>query len=210
MPKYNLNNIGHVLRTRYVIGIINQVYSEDDTADISIETQEFKSVPIYYHCAPDSTVRENGALQGSALAFSSGNEVIVLVETYDDFELHKVVAHTDGRVPCSSFIIAILFNNQNIVAECSESYNLPIDSYTVKYATLDGSEWRWVSEEELPSLYLHHPWLLDDIPYRLTSRCFPYYINAGGETGHDPLLSSTVVDDNVTARITMGYWNGLI
>lgn len=210
MPKYTLDNIGHVLRTFYVTGIIDHVSTSDDTASVIISGQLYNDVPIYYHCSQSSTVRENGALQGSALAFSSGNEVIVLVELSGEDKTYKVVAHTDGRVPCSTIIIAVLFNNQNNVIECVAEYNLPIDSYVIKYAILDGDTWRWLTEEELPLMYLHYPWLLEDISYRFTSRCYPYYVYSSGETGHDPLTSSTIVDDNVTARLTSGYWNGLI
>ena len=53
---------------------------------------------LFYHCEPDSPLRDNGAIAGAAAGFAEEDEVIVQVKT--DKSEARVIAHVDGVRSC--------------------------------------------------------------------------------------------------------------
>lgn len=83
MPLINHENIGEVQKTAYLVGIVTAVDSEFDTVDFTgVGTCPSGSAcPLFYHCqyeeGEEPALRDNGALEGAAGAFSVDDEVIV-------------------------------------------------------------------------------------------------------------------------------------
>jgi hypothetical protein len=106
MPKLNHPNFGDVQSYKFLEGTIVEVYSEDDTADISIAGygSTFLGVPIHYHCDGDVD-----SVQGGSVVFSVGDSVIVRVKigsvNPDDM---RVLGFTDGPKKCMGDFIAII------------------------------------------------------------------------------------------------------
>lgn len=88
MPKINYSNIGEVINTVYLDGVITKIYHNEDTCDLTVEGSEYSKVPFFYHCnkgqfivdpATDDgyTVRSNGAIKYGSTAFNVGMTVMV-------------------------------------------------------------------------------------------------------------------------------------
>ena len=74
MPKFNHDDLESVLDCIYRKGVIVSVDAENDLAGVKILGHTWSNVPLYYHCEPDSELRDNGAIYGAASAFSAGTE----------------------------------------------------------------------------------------------------------------------------------------
>ena len=78
MPRKNFRNFGELQQYEYVPGVIDAVDGETDTCAVTVGDSSYSGVPIYYHCAPDSPLRDNGAIEGAAAGFAEGDAVVVL------------------------------------------------------------------------------------------------------------------------------------
>lgn len=107
----------------YESGIITQVNSLNDTADVQTSSQTYNDVPVFYNCPEASAVQRNGALKNSSDAFCRGDEVIVRI--YQGAKTH-IIGFTGDlwlyiKVPAFVFAGGYLFN------ESEESFS-PISS----------------------------------------------------------------------------------
>ena len=96
MPTIDFQNLGDVLDYTFSTGIIDSINGDDDTCVLG----SGKIALIFYHCDPEATLRDNGAIYGGAGGFSSGDEVIVLQKE----NLVYVVGHTDGVRHCEYYL----------------------------------------------------------------------------------------------------------
>lgn len=133
MPKFNHEDLEAVLNVIYRKGIITAVDSGNDTADVDVPGgQSGSGVPIYYHCEPDSELRDNGAIYGAASGFSAGteedpedgDEVIVMCDT--EGAPLRIIGFVDGIRSCC------LYKNL-----CNGGYTWEIEGI-VSDAFLDG------------------------------------------------------------------------
>jgi len=110
-PTHDFNNIGDVLDFELLKGTIKSIDSATDTCTVDVGGTTLTAL-IFYHCDPDSVMRESGAIEGAAAGFSEDDEVVVL-KKYDD-SVVKVIAHTDGIRHCKS--LSIYFGGQGTSA----------------------------------------------------------------------------------------------
>jgi hypothetical protein len=104
MPKFNHEDLEAVLNVIYRKGTITAVNADDDTADVdAFGGKSGKSIPIYYHCEPDSELRDNGAIEGAAAGFSVDDEVIVMCDT--EGAPLRIIGFVDGIRPCGGFVV---------------------------------------------------------------------------------------------------------
>ena len=96
-PTHDFNNIGDVLDFDIVKGTIVSVDDAADTCVVSVAGRNLDAL-LFYHCEPDSVLRDNGAIEGAAAGFGEDDEVIVLVKK--DREVVKVIGHVGGPKPC--------------------------------------------------------------------------------------------------------------
>jgi hypothetical protein len=78
MPRKNFKNFGDLQQYEYVPGVIDSIDGEADTCSVTIGENSYSDIPIYYHCLPDSPLRDNGAIEGAAAGFVAGDLVVVL------------------------------------------------------------------------------------------------------------------------------------
>lgn len=102
MPSHDFSNIGDVLDFDILRGTITAVDSATDTCTVSVGGDSLEAL-LFYHCEPDSILRDNGAIEGAAAGFAADDEVIVMVRK--DREVVKVIAHIDGVRHCKSLSI---------------------------------------------------------------------------------------------------------
>ena len=107
-PLYEHENFGDVQRYVFMKGIITDVDSEYDTADVTIPGgSDGSGVPIFYHCSDEAEERSNGAIEGGSAAFSAGtdddpedgDEVIVMYDVEDN-EAVRIIGFVDGIKGC--------------------------------------------------------------------------------------------------------------
>jgi len=120
MPTHDFKDIGDVLAFDVLKGTIASIDSANDTCMVSVGGTILDAL-LFYHCKPDSVMRDNGAIEGAAAGFSVGDEVIVLKR--HDNSVVKVIGHTDGIRRCSSGILYIFYIADGVyrVAQCSLS-----------------------------------------------------------------------------------------
>jgi hypothetical protein len=113
MPKYEHPNWADITNTIFAKGIITEVYSEDDTADVTVEGyRNGWGIPLFYHCSDDAEERSNGALVGAAAAFSAGTEsvegdsVIVMCEA-NTGEPIRIIGFVEGIKACGSQYLCV-------------------------------------------------------------------------------------------------------
>ena len=102
MPSHDFSNIGDVLDFDILRGTITAIDSVTDTCTVSVDGASREAL-LFYHCEPDSILRDNGAIEGAASGFAVDDEVIVMVRK--DQEVIKVIAHIDGVRHCKSLSI---------------------------------------------------------------------------------------------------------
>lgn len=77
MPTHDFVDIGDVLKYEFVEGEIITVFPDDDTCTVNIAGTVYSAL-LFWHGAPTSVLRSNGAIQGAAESFASGDSVIVM------------------------------------------------------------------------------------------------------------------------------------
>lgn len=119
MPSHDFSNIGDVLDFDILRGTITAVDSATDTCTVSVGGDSLEAL-LFYHCEPDSILRDNGAIEGAAAGFAVDDEVIVMVRK--DREVVKVIAHVDGiercGKPCAEFIMGPIVVVWDLVNDC--------------------------------------------------------------------------------------------
>ena len=100
MPRRNFKNAGELKDVQYLRGTIQTIDSSTDTCTVAVDGSVLSAL-FFYHCEPDSPLRDNGAIEGGAAGFSVGDVVVVQVK-YDYGEA-LVVAHTDGVRHCDKW-----------------------------------------------------------------------------------------------------------
>jgi hypothetical protein len=113
MPTHDFNNIGEVLDFQILKGKITAIDSATDTCTVTVAGSSREAL-IFYHCKPDSIIRDNGAIEGGAAGFKVDDEVIVLINS--DKSVIKVVGHVDGIRACEDIIYYRLYLN-GVLAE---------------------------------------------------------------------------------------------
>ena len=135
MPTHDFKDIGDVLAFDVLKGTIASIDSANDTCMVSVGGTILDAL-LFYHCKPDSVMRDNGAIEGAAAGFSVGDEVIVLKR--HDNSVVKVIGHTDGIRRCSSGILYIFYIADGVyrVAQCSLSGSSITVNSTKSFAEL--------------------------------------------------------------------------
>jgi len=105
---------------------ITAINSENDTADIVILnkdlnpletldgegkkiTQTHINVPIFYHCSPEATLRDNGSLMGASDGFSVDDNVIVkfIIDDFGSKIEHIIMGHLGKKKFCNKVLYLI-------------------------------------------------------------------------------------------------------
>jgi len=102
MPTHDFKDIGDVLNFDILRGTITAIDSVTDTCTVSVGGASREAL-LFYHCEPDSIIRDNGAIEGAAAGFAVDDEVIVMVRK--DQEVIKVIAHVDGVRHCAMYAV---------------------------------------------------------------------------------------------------------
>ena len=104
MAKFNHPNIGNVLKHVYLTATVTEVDGANDTVNFTgiDPCPNAENIPLFYHCEPDSALRDNGALEGASGAFAIGDEVIVMceIESAEHYIPLKVIGFTDKAKAC--------------------------------------------------------------------------------------------------------------
>lgn len=95
-------NLGDVVNTAYLPGIIKYVDTAEDLCSVEVDGVMYVSIPLFYHCTPDSILRSNGALEGASDAFEVNDQVIVQCtkNTSTSINAVRVVGFVSGLKPC--------------------------------------------------------------------------------------------------------------
>ena len=105
-PRLDHPNLGDVQKHIFLTAHIVSVDREEDTAEIMGvgKCPSRSAIPIYYHCKPDSQLRDNGALEGAAGAFAEFDEVIVMCEIISGghYRSLRVMGFVDKPKSCIS------------------------------------------------------------------------------------------------------------
>ena len=102
MPTHDFKDIGEVLSFDILRGKITAIDSATDTCSVSVDGSSVAAL-LFYHCEPDSIIRDNGAIEGAAAGFAVDDEVIVMKSKVND--TIKVIAHVDGVRHCGEFVV---------------------------------------------------------------------------------------------------------
>ena len=105
MPTHDFKDIGDVLSFDILRGTITAIDSATDTCTVSVDGAVLEAL-LFYHCEPDSAIRENGAIEGAASGFAVDDEVIVMKSKVND--TIKVIAHIDGVRHCSEYAVFLI------------------------------------------------------------------------------------------------------
>jgi len=97
MPRINFPTIGDIEDYEFLQGTIKTIDSSTDACTVDVDGSVVPAL-LFYHCLPNSELRENGAIQGSAAGFAVDDSVIVQIK-YDK-SVVRVVAHVDGVRAC--------------------------------------------------------------------------------------------------------------
>ncbi len=168
MPLYDHPDLGEVTRHYYFKGEILELDTGNDLAKVTVPALPgipggYNWIPIYYHCEPDSTLRSNGALEGSALAFKSGDQVVVRYRfrTGHWVPVH-VVGFADGSIePCGK---RTCYHVGKVNEFLSDYYQYPHELvYGVFVHPYEGESWPDSSHSMLacPSDWSTLPWEID-------------------------------------------------
>lgn len=107
MPKVDHPNIGDVLEHVYLTATLTGVDGSDDTVNFTgiAPCPNGEDIPLFYHCEPDSELRDNGALTGASGAFRTNDRVIVQCKilSVGNYEPVRVVGFRDIK-PRSCFL----------------------------------------------------------------------------------------------------------
>jgi len=163
MPSHDFTNIGDVLDFDILRGTITSVDSETDTCAVSVDGASLEAL-LFYHCEPDSILRDNGAIEGAASGFAVDDEVIVMVRK--DQDVIKVIAHVDGIRHCGEYAVfliggtagktvAVVWNIKNDSLELG-----PIDTTDTDYTD-------WIDRHSSSGEEMIPDFSWDDPPYKI-------------------------------------------
>jgi len=93
-PNLNFTNFGDVLNSELSRDTITAIDTATDTCTLA----KTGAALIFYHCEPNSPLRDNGAIEGGAAGFAVGDEVFVL-KKFDSKKVY-VVGHVNGIKRC--------------------------------------------------------------------------------------------------------------
>lgn len=101
MPKYEHDNWGDIQDYVFIKGVILNVDSQMDTAEVELPGYGISQddIPIFYHCSPDAEERDNGAIEGGSSPFAVDDEVIVMCEA-DTYAPVRILGFIDGIRAC--------------------------------------------------------------------------------------------------------------
>ena len=102
MPTHDFANIGEVLDYELLKGTIISIDPSTDTCMVTVGGSGVNAL-LFYHCNPDSIIRDNGAIEGAAAGFDKGDSVIVMKKS--DGSIIKVIGHTDGVRHCAPDVV---------------------------------------------------------------------------------------------------------
>jgi len=110
MSYYEIKDWSDIGSHVYSKGIITAVYSETDTANVTVEgAKDGSDIPLFYHCSDEAEERDNGAIEGAAAAFSVDDEVIVYHEA-ESGDPVRIIGFVDGIKPCSMGPYLLIFS----------------------------------------------------------------------------------------------------
>jgi len=115
-PNLNFTNFGDVLNSELSRDTITAIDTATDTCTLA----KTGAALIFYHCEPNSPLRDNGAIEGGAAGFAVGDEVIVLWK-FDKSKVY-VIGHVDGIRSCG-FLKIKLFRDDDIVNPLGELHH---------------------------------------------------------------------------------------
>ncbi|QWR78582.1 hypothetical protein [Candidatus Magnetomonas plexicatena] len=124
---------------RIMWAVIDSIDSDNDTANITIldetktkTTETYQNVIFYYNCQNDMTVRSNGALEGSSMAFEKNDQLYVGYDLSGDDKTNlKILGRLDGLKSCGESIILLIIDDS---AQTSEGGSV---SYILKQYTIN-------------------------------------------------------------------------
>jgi hypothetical protein len=108
----NYPTVGDMQEYEFLRGIIVSIDAATDTCTVDVCSVGVVTALLFYHCEPDSPLRDNGAIEGAAAGFAEEDEVIVQVK-HDKSEA-RVIAHIDGVRPCGWKFILTLGNGEHV------------------------------------------------------------------------------------------------
>jgi len=170
MPRVNFPTIGDIEDYEFLRGTIKTIDSATDTCTVEVAEFGVISALLFYHCLPDSQLRENGALEGSAAGFAEDDSVIVQLK-YDK-SVARVVAHVDGVRKCGGWSFRIVRADGQIVTP--DWYTIDIEIYNSTHqwvGNLSVYYWSRVYEGSDDGFYVNgedldldgNPWTIDKI-----------------------------------------------
>lgn len=141
MPTLDHKNIGEVLETVYLAGIIKSVAPPDpdplltDLCSVEVGNNTYTGIPIYYHCSPTSVLKANGALTDAGTAFAEDDEVIVQAKRSSSGVLSelRVVGFVTGLQSCNTDIIRWMPKSGDTVQFRRLRQGFPIVTDSVDY-----------------------------------------------------------------------------
>jgi hypothetical protein len=154
MPTHDFENIGDVLDFEILKGKITAIDSAADTCTVDAAGSSREAL-IFYHCKPDSIIRDNGAIEGGAAGFKVDDEVIVMINS--DASVIKVIGHIDGIRKCELPIIYIDLGSKCILWDVEKEQiceDILLDSSTSEepeYATFPCAKntiTKWIASQQ--------------------------------------------------------------
>jgi len=139
MPRVNFPTIGDIENYEFLRGTIKTIDSSTDTCTVEVDGSVISAL-LFYHCLPDSQLRANGAIEGSAAGFAEDDQVIVQIK-YDK-SVARVVAHVD-RIKACGYRLKLI---REAVPGTSITETLVDESLLTVLAVYKGSpdEYEWV------------------------------------------------------------------
>jgi len=203
MPKMNYENVGEVLKHEFLRGIIKTVDSETDTCTVEVSGRTVDAL-LFYHCEPESVIRDNGAITGAAAGFAKDDAVIVQTNRDDPTE-YLVVAHLDGARHCNS--MSLYFYSTSADSWCfiwdagSNDYkkNVPLNR----------------ASNDDPIVYASFPCKRETITDWLATQSDPdtygdiFHLVKNGSTAYVPLSLDLSINDSNSASAAANVGGGI-
>jgi hypothetical protein len=147
MPSHDFKDIGDVLDFDILRGTITAIDSATDTCTVTVDGDSLEAL-LFYHCEPDSILRDNGAIEGAAAGFAVDDEVIVMVRK--DQKVVKVIAHIDGVRHCGNYAVFKIMDHAESSYEAVVVVWNPKDDNLVMGPVLESSEeyMEWIASRK--------------------------------------------------------------
>lgn len=101
MPTHDFKDIGDVLGFDILRGTITAIDTTTDTCTVTVDGASLTAL-LFYHCAPDSILRDNGSISGAASGFAV-NDIVIVLKKHDG-SMVKVIGHIDGIRRCELYV----------------------------------------------------------------------------------------------------------